>query len=121
MAEDELKQRLESARLDLERAVMEALGARKGILDPQRKEQLKAEIWRRRMGVIELEQNHISEQLMEARHEADEAATRQDYEEYFRNNQRLAGLRIQYLNTIDLLEKLREEGPDSSARLLGGG
>ncbi len=121
MPKSELEQRLEEAKVDLERTVMDALGARKGILDPQRKEQLKAEIWRRRMKVVELERDRIREQLMKTRHKAEEATTRQDYEEYLRNSQRTAGLRVRYLDAVDLLEKLQEDGPNSSARLLGGG
>ncbi len=61
------------------------------------------------------------EELMKARHAADRAATRQDNDEYLRANQRLMRLRIRFLNAADLLEKLRSDGPDSSARLLGGG
>ena len=116
-----LEQELETANANLEQAVMEAYQSRKSLLGQERKEELKAEIWRRRISVIELERDFLSEQLMEARHEADRAAAQQDHGEYLRANQRLIGLRIRYLNAADLLEKLRVDGPDSSARLLGGG
>jgi hypothetical protein len=99
---------------------MEALRARKSLLDPERKDELKAEIWRRRTRVIELERDYLGEQLMKARHAADRAATRGAHDEYLRASRELVGLRIRYLNAVDLLEKLRADGPDSSARLLGG-
>ena len=120
-AKRDLKQELETANADLEQAVMEAYQARKALLSQERKEELKAEIWRRRIRAIELERDYVGEQLMEARHEADRAAARQDHGEYLRANQKLIGLRIRYLNAVDLLQKLQADGPDSSARLLGGG
>ena len=115
-----LEQELETANTNLEQAVMEAYRARKGLLSQERKEELKAEIWRRRIRVIELERDFVGEQLMEARHEADRAAARQDHGEYLRANRKLIGLRIRYVNAVDLLQKLQADGPDSSARLLGG-
>ncbi len=116
-----LEQELETANTDLEQAVMEAYRTRKGLLGQERKEELKAEIWRQRIRAIELERDFIGEQLMEARHEADRAAARQDHGEYLRANRKLSGLRIRYLNAVDLLQKLQADGPGSSARLLGGG
>ncbi len=121
-AKRDLKQELETANADLEQAVMEAYRARKGLLSSQeRKEELKAEIWRRRIRAIKLERDYFGEQLIEARHEADRAAARQNHGEYLRANRKLIGLRIRYLNAVDLLRKLQADGPDSSARLLGGG
>ncbi len=120
-AKRDFERELEAANADLEQAVMEAYQARKGLLGQEGKEELKAEIWRRRVRAIELERDYVGEQLMEARHAADRAAARQDHDEYMRANRRLIGLRIRYLNAVDLLEKLRADGPDSSARLLGGG
>ena len=54
-------------------------------------------------------------------HAWDRATTREDHDEYLRASRELVGLRIRYLNALDLLEKLRADWPDSSARLLGGG
>ncbi len=71
--------------------------------------------------MIELERDYVGEQLTKARHEADRAAARQDHDEYIRANRKLIRLRIRYLNAVDLLQKIRADGPDSSARLLGGG
>jgi hypothetical protein len=116
----DLERELEAANTYLEGAVIEALRARKSLLDPKRKDELKAEIWQRRTKVIELERDHVGEQLMKARHAADRAATREDHDEYLQASRQLARLRIRYLNAVDLLEKLRADGPDSSARLLGG-
>jgi hypothetical protein len=121
MAKRNLEHELKTANADLEQVVMEAYRARKGLLGQARKEELKAEIWRRRISVIELERDSLSEQLMETRHQADGATARQDHGEYLRANRKLVGLRIRYLNALDLLEKLLADGPDSSARLLGGG
>jgi hypothetical protein len=120
-ASRDLEPELESANADLERVVMEAPRARKILPRRERKEELEAEIWRRRIRAIELERDYVSEQLMKARHATDRAATGQDYDEYLRANQGLIRLRIRFLNAADLLEKLRADGPDSSARLLGGG
>ena len=117
-AKRDLEQELQTAHANLEQAVMEAYRARKGLLRQERKEDLKAEIWRRRISVIELERDFLSEQLMEARREADRAAARQDHGEYLRDNRKLIELRIRYLNAVDLLQKLRADGPDSSARVL---
>ncbi|QYJ14228.1 hypothetical protein Rxycam_00024 [Rubrobacter xylanophilus DSM 9941] len=116
----DLETQLERACRDLEQAVMDALGARKGLLDPARKQELYEKIWRLRVRVVELERDLIGRQLTEVRHAADRAATRMDHEEYLEASRRLAGLRIRYLNATDLLEKLRADGPDSSARLFGG-
>ena len=121
MAKRDLEQELKTANADLEQVVMEAYRARKGLLGQERKEELKAEIWRRRISVTELERDSLSEQLMETRHEADRAAARQDHGEHLRVNRKLIGLRIRYVNAVDLLQKLQADGPDSSARLLGGG
>jgi hypothetical protein len=118
MTKRDLERELETANADLEQVVMEVYRARKGLLGQERKEELKAEIWRRRISVIELERDSLSEQLMETRHQADRAAARQDYGEYLRANRKLIGFRIRYVNAVDLLQKLQADGPDSSARLL---
>ena len=55
------------------------------------------------------------------RPETRQAEPRRDHGEYLRANRELSGLRTRYLNAVDLLQKLRANGPDSSARLLGGG
>jgi hypothetical protein len=66
VAKSDLERKLEAANADLEQAVMDAYRARKGLLDQQRKEELKAEIRHRRIRAIELERNYVGEQLMEA-------------------------------------------------------
>ncbi|ABG03970.1 hypothetical protein Rxyl_1004 [Rubrobacter xylanophilus DSM 9941] len=116
----DLDAQLEQAHRDLEQAVMDTLGARKGLLDPARKQELYEKIWRLRVRAAELERDRIGRQLTEVRHAADRAATRMDHEEYLAASRKLAGLRIRYLNAADLLEKLRADGPASSARLFGG-
>ncbi|BBL78443.1 hypothetical protein RxyAA322_02970 [Rubrobacter xylanophilus] len=115
----DLEARLERARRDLEQAVMDTLGARKGLLDPARKQELYEKIWRLRVQVVELERDLTGQQLTDVRHAAERAATRMDHEEYLEASRKLAGLRIRYLNATDLLEKLRAEGPASSGRLFG--
>lgn len=117
---EDLDSQLEQATRDLEQAVMDTLGARKGLLDPARKRELYEKIWRLRVRVLELERDRIGRQLTEVRHAADRAATRMDHEEYLDASRKLAGLRIRYLNAVDLLEKLNADGPSSSARLFGG-
>ncbi len=115
-----LERELEAVNADLERLVMEASQVRKSVIDRTRKEELKTSIWRQRMKAIELERDYVGELYMKARHEADEAAARQDQDEYVRVHQKLVRLRIRYLNAIDLLQKLQADGPDSSVRLMGG-
>ncbi len=115
-----LERELEAVNADLERLVMEASQARKSVVDRNRKEELKTSIWRQRMKVIELERDYVGELYMKARHEADEAAARQDQDEYLRAHRKLVRLRIRYLNAVDLLQKLQADGPDSSVRLMGG-
>jgi hypothetical protein len=88
VAKSDLERKLEAANADLEQAVMDAYRARKGLLDQQRKEELKAEIWHRRIRAIELERNYVGEQLMEAQHKADRAVARQDHDEYLRASRR---------------------------------
>ncbi len=117
-AERDLERALEDANAALEQAVIDALGARKGLPDRQRREELKAGIWRRRLRVVELERDRLARQLAEARREADAASARQDHDEYLRAIRKLARLRVRYLNAVDLLDKLRADGPGSSARLL---
>ena len=116
----DLERELEAANAELERLVMQASQERKSILDRARKEELKTSIWQQRMKVIELERDYVGELYAKVRHEADQAAVRQDQDEYVRAHQRLVRLRIRYLNAIDLLQKLQADGPDSSARLAGG-
>ena len=115
----DLKQELEVANADLEQLVTEAYQTRKSLLDQARKEELKASIWRQRIKAIEAERDYIGELYMKARHEVDKAAAQQDQDKYLQAHKRLVGLRIRYLNAIDLLQKLQADGPDSSARLLG--
>ncbi len=115
-----LERELEAVNADLERLVMEASQVRKSVIDRTRKEELKTSIWRQRMKAIELERDYVGELYMKARHEADEAAARQDQDEYVRVHQKLVRLRIRYLNAIDLLQKLQADGSDSSVRLMGG-
>jgi len=115
-----LERELEAVNADLERLVMEASQARKSVIDRTRKEELKTSIWRQRVKVIELERDYVGELYMNARHEADEAAVRQDQDEYVRIHTKLVRLRIRYLNAIDLLQKLQADGPGSSVRLMGG-
>ncbi len=117
----DLQQELEVANADLEQLVAEAYQTRKSLLDQARKKELKASIWRQRMRAIELERDYVGELYMKARHEVDKAAAQQDQDKYLQTHKRLAGLRIRYLNTIDLLQKLQADGPDSSARLVGSG
>ncbi len=119
-AKRDLKRELEAANADLERVVMEALRSRKKLLDQQHKEELKAEIWRRRMRAVELERDYAGERLMKARQEADRAALRHDHDEYLRANREVIRYRVRWLNAADLLQKFRSDGPDPSARLLGG-
>ncbi len=90
--------------------VIEASQARKSVIDRTRKEELKTSIWRQRVKVIELERDYIGELYMKARHEPDEAAVRQDQDEYVRIHARLVRPRIRYLNAIDLLQKLQAMG-----------
>ncbi len=71
------------------------------------------------MRAIELERDYIGELYMKARHEADKAEVQQDQDKYLRAHKGLVRMRIQYLNAIDLLQKLQADGPDSSARLVG--
>ncbi len=115
-----LERELEAANADLERLVMEASQARKRLIDRTRKEELKTSIWRQRVKAIELERDYVGELYIKARHEADEAAVRQDQDEYVRIHAKLVRLRIRYLNAIDLLQKLQADGPGSSVRLMGG-
>ena len=115
----DLKQELEVANADLEQLVTEAYQTRKSLLDQARKEELKASIWRQRIKAIEAERDYIGELYMKARHEVDKAAAQQDQDKYLQAHKRLIGLRIWYLNAIDLLQKLQADGPDSSSRLVG--
>ncbi len=119
-AKRDLERELEAANVDLERAVMETLRSRKRLFDQEHKEELKAEICRRRMRAIELERDYAGEQLMKARHEADRATLQDDHDEYLRANREVIRFRVRWFNAVDLLEKLRSDGPDPSARLLGG-
>lgn len=70
-AKSNLERELEAANAALEQAVIDALRTRKVLPDRERREELKAEIWRRRVSVIELERDRLGEQLTETRHEAD--------------------------------------------------
>ncbi len=56
-----LERELEAVNADLERLVMEASQARKGVIDRNHKEELKTSIWRQRMKVIELERDYVGE------------------------------------------------------------
>jgi len=119
-AKRDLEQELEAAKTGLAQLITEANQVRKSLIDRTRKEELKAAIWRQRVRAIELERDLTGELYMKARHEADEAAIRLDQDGYLRAHRRLVRLRIRYVNAIDLLEKLRGDGPDSCARLVGG-
>jgi hypothetical protein len=114
-----LKQELEEANGDLEQLAAEAYQTRKSLLDQARKEELKASIWRQRIRVLELDRDYVGELYMKARHEVDKAVAQQDQDKYLQAHKRLVGLRMRYLNAIDLLQRLQADGPDSSARLVG--
>jgi hypothetical protein len=111
---------LEAAREALERAVAAVQARRKSILDPVLKEQLGGEIWHLRKRVMSLEREHAGGMLARASREASEAAASGDHARYEQAHRQMAHYRVVFANASDLLEKLEEEGPSSSRRLLGG-
>ncbi|WP_273888747.1 hypothetical protein [Rubrobacter naiadicus] len=111
---------LEAAREALERAVADAQARRKNVLDPVLKEQIGEEIWRLRRKVVGLERERAGRMLARASREASEAAASGDLARYEGAHREMARHRIAFADASDLLEKLEEEGPSSSRRLLGG-
>ena len=117
---EELERELEEARASLEHLVARAYAQRKSVLDRTSRDRLREEVWRQRMKVAELERDYSGELLAGAAREAGEAAASQDHERYEEVHQRIARYRVRFADASDLLEKLKEDGPASSARLLGG-